>query len=154
MLVRCLVTYCSLPLMFNYILIKCVIKKFCEQNSWKPIQKMDMLAEKAKHYVDEHYSDSGLTVAKISEHCCVSMAYLSTGFKKKYNVGLLEYINYVRIDHSKKILADESYTVERVAKTVGFNNTRSYFRMFSRFVGTSPQKYRTMIISGEYEASE
>lgn len=125
-----------------------VIKSFCEQNAQKPVQKTDILAEKAKHYVDENYSNPELTVAKIAEHCNVSMAYLSTSFKKKYNAGLLEYINYVRIDHAKKILADETYTVERVAEMVGYNNTRSYFRMFSRFVGTSPHKYRTMILSG------
>ncbi|MBQ7900996.1 MAG: AraC family transcriptional regulator [Clostridia bacterium] len=128
-----------------------VIKSFCLHNAQKPVQKTELLSEKAKRYVDENYSNPDLTVAKIAEHCNVSMAYLSTSFKKKYSAGLLEYINYVRIEHAKQILADENCTVERVAEMVGFNNTRSYFRMFSRFVGTSPHKYRTMMLSDRKE---
>lgn len=126
-----------------------VIKDFCHSNAQKTVQKTDIIAEKAKRYIDENYTNPDLTVANIAEYCNVSMAYLSTNFKKKYDSRPLEYINFVRIEHAKKILADENCTMDEVAEMVGFGNSRSYFRMFSRFVGTTPSKYRTMMLSNK-----
>lgn len=128
-----------------------VIKDFCLHNAQKPVQKTDIISEKAKRFVDENYMNQDLTVAKIAEHCNVSMAYLSANFKKKYDVRPLEYLNYVRIEHAKTILADENCNMEQVAEMVGFGNSRSYFRMFSRFVGTTPGKYRIMMLSDKEE---
>ena len=128
-----------------------VIKDFCLHNAQKPVQKTDIISEKAKRFVDENYMNQDLTVAKIAEHCNVSMAYLSANFKKKYDVRPLEYLNYVRIEHAKNILADENCNMEQVAEMVGFGNSRSYFRMFSRFVGTTPGKYRIMMLSDKEE---
>ena len=127
--------------------LQSIIQRFCAKNVQKTVQKTDLLSERAKLFVDEHYMDSALTVAMIAENCNVSMAYLSTNFKKKYQTGLLEYINLVRIEHAKTILEKSSDTVERVAELVGYGNLRSFFRMFSRYVGTTPNRYRAMMLA-------
>ena len=94
-----------------------------------------------------------MTVAMIAENCNVSMAYLSTNFKKRYQNGLLEYINLVRIEHAKSILEDSNDTMERVAELVGYSNMRSFFRMFSRYVGTTPNRYRAMMLAKRKEST-
>lgn len=136
----------------NYQL-QSVIQSFCAKNVQRTVQKTDLLSERAKQFVDEHYMDSALTVAVIAESCNVSMAYLSTSFKKKYQNGLLEYINLVRIEHAKTILEQTNDTVERVAELVGYGNLRSFFRMFSRYVGTTPNRYRAMMLAKRKESA-
>lgn len=130
-----------------------VIQSFCAKNATETIQKTDLLTERAKLFVDAHYMEPTLTVAMIAENCNVSMAYLSTNFKKRYQNGLLEYINLVRIEHAKSILEDSNDTMERVAELVGYSNMRSFFRMFSRYVGTTPNRYRAMMLAKRKEST-
>ena len=130
-----------------------VMQSFCTKHKQETVQKTDLLTDRAKLFVDEHYMEPALTVAMIAENCNVSMAYLSTNFKKRYQSGLLEYINLVRIEHAKKILEDSNDTMERVAELVGYSNMRSFFRMFSRYVGTSPNRYRAMMLAKKKEST-
>ncbi|MBE5039120.1 helix-turn-helix domain-containing protein [Ructibacterium gallinarum] len=130
-----------------------VMQSFCTKHKQETVQKTDILTDRAKLFVDEHYMEPALTVAMIAENCNVSMAYLSTNFKKRYQSGLLEYINLVRIEHAKKILEDSNDTMERVAELVGYSNMRSFFRMFSRYVGTSPNRYRAMMLAKKKEST-
>lgn len=130
-----------------------VMQSFCTKHKQETVQKTDILTDRAKLFVDEHYMEPALTVAMIAENCNVSMAYLSTNFKKRYQSGLLEYINLVRIEHAKKILEDSNDTMERVAELVGYSNMRSFFRMFSRYVGTTPNRYRAMMLAKKKEST-
>ena len=59
----------------------------------------------------------------------------------------MEYINGVRIDHAKRILENDDYTVEQVITMVGYSNRRSFYRMFSRYVGITPNKYRAYVMA-------
>ena len=120
---------------------------FAESGNSLHTERGDDAAERAKKYIDEQYADPNLTATLIADECGISAAYLSTCFKKKYSTGLLEYINGVRIDHAKRILENDDYTVEQVITMVGYSNRRSFYRMFSRYVGITPNKYRAYVMA-------
>lgn len=53
------------------------------------------------------------------------------------------YINNKRLDHSISLLKDyNSYTIEAVAADSGFNNIRSFYRIFRDKFGMTPSEYR------------
>ena len=123
-----------------------IIESASEQNSIEITKKIDITSERAKNFVDEQYMDINMSVTAVAQYVQVSLQYLSTNFKKRYRIGLSEYITLVRIEHAKELLANTNIPIAEVAKKVGYVNPRSFFRSFMRIVGTSPKEYRNMKI--------
>lgn len=123
-----------------------IIENASEESSVEITKKMDVTLEHAKNYVDEQYMDINMSVTAVAQYVKVSLQYLSTNFKKRYRIGLSEYITLVRIEHAKELLTNTDIPIADVAKNVGYINPRSFFRSFMRIVGTSPKEYRNMKI--------
>ncbi len=121
-----------------------IIESTCEQKSIEITKKIDIVSENAKNFVDEQYMDINLSATAVAQHVQVSLQYLSTNFKKRYRIGLSEYITLVRMEHAKEILVNTNIPIADVAQRVGYVNPRSFFRSFMRSVGTSPKEYRNM----------
>ncbi len=123
-----------------------IIQTAGEQSSMEMTKKIDVTLECAKEFVDEQYMDINMSVTAVAQHVKVSMQYLSTNFKKRYRIGLSEYITLVRIEHAKELLNNTNIPIADVSQQVGYVNPRSFFRSFMKIVGTSPKEYRNMKI--------
>lgn len=123
-----------------------IIQTAGEQSSMEMTKKIDVTLECAKEFVDEQYMDINMSVTAVAQHVKVSMQYLSTNFKKRYRIGLSEYITLVRIEHAKELLNNTNIPIADVSQRVGYVNPRSFFRSFMKIVGTSPKEYRNMKI--------
>lgn len=100
--------------------------------------------QQIKDYINIHYSDQNLSVAEIAERFNISAAYLSSQFKKNYKIGLLDYINHVRIDAAKEQLINTNMKNEDIANYVGYTNVRTFLRTFSKIEGVTPKEYRAI----------
>lgn len=92
-------------------------------------------------YIQKHYKDaSGLS--EISAFLGISPGYFSALFKKKTGKTYVEYLNEVRLKEAAKELlgSDDKLTV--VAENCGFNNVEYFCRMFKKYMGMSPAKWR------------
>lgn len=103
----------------------------------------DMI-ERIKEYIKSNYHDPDLNVNNVARKFNITSSYMSTIFKKNDQMGLKEYILSVRMEHAKSILSITDYTVDKVAVMVGYVNSRSFSRAFSKYVGISPGKYKEM----------
>lgn len=103
---------------------------------------------KAKHYIEENYMKN-LSVSDISDAIGISYTHLSKLFKDCEKVGLLDYLNIVRIEKSKKYLLQTDDTIAKISEQVGYNNAQSYQRFFKKMVGLTPGEYRRSIDRGE-----
>ncbi len=121
-----------------------IIKTAGEQNSIEMTKKIDVTLECAKSFVDGQYMDINMSVTAVAQEVNVSLQYLSTNFKKRYRIGLSEYITLVRIEHAKELLVNTNIPIADISQKVGYVNPRSFFRNFMRIVGTSPKEYRNM----------
>ena len=83
-----------------------------------------------------------MTVAYVAEQMNITPNYMSQIFKKEHNVGLLEYLSTLRINHSKTLLTTTNKSIEQIAGEVGFSNARALSRNFARLEGITPGKYR------------
>ena len=55
-----------------------------------------------------------------------------------------EYLQMVRIDKAKEILATTRYRILDVAMQVGYNNGSSFARAFKAVTGITPNQYRRL----------
>lgn len=98
--------------------------------------------ERARQYIEEHYSDSDLSLSSISEFLGISQSYLSTQFKKETGTNFIEYVNRYRVEQSKLLLQMTEMTVEEIGFKTGFSSAKNFIRVFKKYMDDSPGMYR------------
>lgn len=93
-------------------------------------------------YIEENYDNEMLSIENISSHIDLSPHYTLKIFRDNFNIGVMDYLNIVRI---KKSINDLFYTQKNILEIAidnGFSNARSYHRIFKNVFGTSPKNYK------------
>jgi len=92
-------------------------------------------------FIEKNYR-KGLTLDYVADHFHLNYSYLSSTFKKATGMSFLRFYNNVRLSHALQDLIRTDQTVERIAKTNGFTDTRSFNAVFKRSYGVLPSEYR------------
>ncbi len=119
-----------------------VFEKICRSVPQKKDSSVLKMVEQVKEYVAENYRDFNLSLYSISENYGVTYTYLSRVFKMETGEGLLQYINRIRMETAKKLLLQTEKSLAEIAKEVGYGNSNSLIRVFKKFNGITPGKYR------------
>lgn len=99
------------------------------------------IVSKVIKYVEENYSDYNLNLNSIAEGLRRNSRYISRVFKEETQIGILDYINSVRISKARELMSERKYTMEELAAKVGYNNVRSFRRAFVKMTGEMPSTY-------------
>ena len=83
-----------------------------------------------------------ITLDGIARHVNFSKTYLSRIFKEETGENISSYINKVRIDRAKLLLADQNISLVDVAALTGFEDQSYFTKVFKAITGQSPKKYR------------
>ena len=119
-----------------------MLQEVCEYVNAKGDQRIQ---QQVLEFVEQNYSTSQLTVASIAEYMGLHPTYLSTTFKEKTGVRLLDYIMQYRIRKAKSLLIrDNKSAIEEIANQVGYDNLRTFVRVFKIYVGVTPAQYRNV----------
>ncbi len=94
-----------------------------------------------KSYIDENYADPDLSCEKIATHFSYNKKYISTLFKKHYQMPLTAYIQSVRIHEATMLIAQGEERVGVLAAGVGFRDALYFSKVFKRETGLSPRAY-------------
>ena len=94
-------------------------------------------------YISNNYS-SNLNLHLVAEEVSVSPAYLSNLFKKKLNVNLIDYLNKIRVEKAKNLLQKTNLRSYEIAEKVGIPDTSYFSKVFKKYTGLSPNKFRKM----------
>ena len=107
----------------------------------KPYGKT-LLSEQIMNYVQQHLSDSNITLKEIAEnHLFMNVDYVSKRFLKETGRKFSDYLAEIRIRNAKKYLA-RGYRIQEVADMVGCGNNPHYFsQLFKKKTGTTPSAY-------------
>lgn len=100
-----------------------------------------------KRYIDANYADPMLSLASIAEEFNLTAPYMSSFFKKHSGVNITDYIAQVRISHSKQLMTSKEATISNIARAVGYANDVGFIRMFKKYEGITPGKYKEMLLS-------
>lgn len=96
-------------------------------------------------YVNQNYNNVNLNISAIAEQFNITPAYLSKIFKEQSNIALMDYINEVRLKKAKELLKNKKSNVSDIAAAVGFQNTNTFIRVFKKYEGITPGKYKDTI---------
>ncbi|MFT3951299.1 MAG: AraC family transcriptional regulator [Oscillospiraceae bacterium] len=72
-------------------------------------------------------------------------AYLSVLFKKETGITLVRYLNGVRIDAAKALLAGQFVSIKEAAYSCGFQDEKYFMRTFKQYTGMTPQQYKNSV---------
>ncbi|MDE6829015.1 MAG: AraC family transcriptional regulator [Lachnospiraceae bacterium] len=119
-----------------------ILKSLEQLNSQYTTNQKDRLAYRIKKIIEENYNQHYLGLNYISEQVNVSTSYVSKVFKEEYGMGVVEYMNWLRIDHAKKIMKTQELTVKEIAEKVGFTSDIHFIRIFKKYENTTPGVYQ------------
>ncbi len=92
-------------------------------------------------YIEQNYAKD-ISLEEISDVQKVKPSYFCRLFKKASGSSFIDYLNFVRICKSEKLLAKSEKSILDVAYEVGFSSSSYYNRMFKRYKNCTPTEYR------------
>lgn len=140
------------PSLTNQLLVKSRIYELfavlCEKHMYQAPEIKDV--KSAKHlekmrqvnqYIMDNYARS-LSIDEVAEAFNYNASYFSRFYKKFMGITFTEYLNSIRLEAAYKELRDTDRTVLEISLNSGFNNVRSFYNVFHKNFGISPQQYR------------
>lgn len=109
--------------------------------SEKSVYNVTDLVERIQIYVQRNYPKN-LTEEYLSNLFYINRSYLSQIFKKKSHMKFIDYLNLIRIEKAKSLLETTDLKMYQIAKMVGYDNAKYFFRIFKRKTGMTPEQYR------------
>lgn len=102
----------------------------------------ERLVHKALDYIKDKYANPELCFKEVADEVHLSTSYLGVLMKKYGNINYNQYLNEVRIENAKKLLASLDVKTYEVAYCVGFNSSQYFSSSFKKIVGVTPKEYR------------
>ncbi len=96
---------------------------------------------KVQQFVDNHYRGK-LVIKELAELSGLNERTFLRRFRKATGESPLEYLQRMRIEQAKRILAGSKESLDRVTRAVGYEDVSSFRRLFKQIVGISPSVYR------------
>ena len=96
---------------------------------------------RALRYMADHYSEH-LELNQVADVVGLSPSYFSTLFRQTVGVSFRDHLNGIRVEESKRLLLDKSYTLADIAISMGFPDQSYYCKVFKKIVGVTPGRFR------------
>ena len=90
------------------------------------------------------FKDPELSLSKLSSLLETKNHVITWVLKNHYNENFYTYINSLRVEEAKLMLADvnySDYTIDYIGQLVGFNSKSVFYTAFKRYTGETPMQY-------------
>ncbi|WGU97244.1 helix-turn-helix domain-containing protein [Paenibacillus dendritiformis] len=94
-------------------------------------------------YIHEHY-DEELSIEQFAGTMNMSVGHFSRIFKEEVGEKYVEYIAKYRLAKAKELLLQTDLKMDDIAAKVGYWGRNSFIRMFRKYEGITPAKYRAL----------
>lgn len=93
-------------------------------------------------FIGKEYAQAGLTIKDISKGTGIPENSISKVLKQHFSMSFKEYLNYVKISESKRLLRETDMNISEIAYLVGYNNVTHFNRVFKAAMEISPNEFR------------
>lgn len=97
--------------------------------------------EQIKIYTQRNYQKN-LTVDFLASLFYMNSSYLSHLFRRQTGEKYVQYLNGIRIAKAKELLLTTDRKLYQIARAVGYDNVKYFFRVFKKWEGITPEQYR------------
>ncbi|WP_339233701.1 response regulator [Paenibacillus sp. FSL R5-0517] len=104
-----------------------------------------------KAFIHANYmKDISLSVA--SQYLDLHPVYIGKLFKQVTGENVVAYINQLRVQKAKKLMfSDKNIPLDKIATCVGFEHSRTFYKVFRKYTGQTPGEYRSLVGGHEEE---
>lgn len=95
-------------------------------------------------YIDQHFTGK-CRQNELVHLSNMSPTKLKNLFRQFTNTTITDYIANKRTDYASHLLADTDFSIDKIAKTVGFDTATGFATAFKKQIGISPTEYRKQI---------
>ena len=106
--------------------------------------------EYAEQYIQEHYFNSGLSMAEVAESVALSYSRFSALFREKTQMTFPAYLLRFRIQKAIELLREPGMKINDICYKVGLKYPQQFSRDFKKITGLYPTQYRKKL----YEEGE
>ena len=100
-------------------------------------QSIDLI----KKYVDDHFTEHDFSINKMSQDLSYNYKYISHVFKKQTGIGIIEYLNTIRIQNACTIMEQGFTSISDIAYTCGYSDSQYFSKIFKGKMGMAPSQY-------------
>lgn len=92
-------------------------------------------------YLYRHYSEP-VTLKTLAADFNMNYSYLSSYFSSHMGQGINEFLNSVRVEKAKELLAASELSLSEIAQEIGYTDQSYFGKVFKKQTGYSPHTYR------------
>ena len=130
---------------YIHVLLACVFTKL-ELVPSAGVNK-DSLVYRIMYYIQAHAQEN-LSLDSVAREIGVSRSHLSHLFSQKMHIRFRQLLNTIRIEKACHLLHDPQRSIKEVCFECGFENTRTFHRVFLEEQKMTPGEYREKIANG------
>lgn len=101
--------------------------------------------DRAIRYIKQYHT-CDITLDDLCKHFSCNRYYISHRFKKSTGYSFREYVNTLRIEDAKSLLAHSYLSVSEISFAIGFKDSNYFSNVFKKKLGMSPVAYRKLLI--------
>lgn len=120
-------------------LAQIVIGHILTENMLKP--DTGEIVTNAVAFIQENLNQE-LSIRLIAQRINASKSVLYKKFRDRFHCTVGEYINKKRVEHSMQLLTTTSLSMEEISQQCGFSSASYFTKMFKRYMGITPLKFK------------
>jgi len=122
-----------------------VLEKFTDNAFRFATAKNTFLIHKAMKYMMEHFR-TDISLEDVAGAVHLNPSYFSSVFKKEAGISFSSYLNQLRIEESKRLLAQSRSSILNIALDVGFEDQSYFTKVFKTHAKMTPKEYRQQLL--------
>lgn len=99
----------------------------------------------AVQYIQENFR-SPLNMAVVSNHVSMNYSLFSLLFKQYTGTNFVNYLQSLRVEETKRLLATTDWRVGEIGRRAGFTDEKHFLKVFKNATGLSPSEYRKTLV--------
>lgn len=125
--------------------LKAYMGDFLEECSRKQVfhekNSKNQIIQAAEYYIRSHMGEK-ILAKDVARHVNLSDVYFTSYFKLKTGTNFRDYVIRSKMEYAKRIM-DQSpqMPVAEVAAAIGYDDYRSFYRVFKQYTGINPSDY-------------
>lgn len=128
-----------------------VFKTYCDEVKLQKLGSSDELSYEIISYIKSNYTNPEMSVASIADNFHMNRNYLSKLFKEQQNINLHDFINEIRVQKAKSLLANSNMSLGEICDSIGFGSYRTFIRVFKQTEGVTALEYKKLVSSEKNE---
>ena len=109
-------------------------------NSISHTAQFGQTSAKVVGFLLAHYHEP-LTLERVAREVNLNPNYLTTRFKQETGQTVFEKLAQIRLEQATRLIVDRNFTIDQVARAVGFHSADSFARAFRKAKGVTPSRY-------------